>query len=82
MDICSVCLNRLEKSPGNCNDPMIHFNDTNCRPREIYTTTCNHKFHHCCWYSYVYITTGIDTDGERGIVDCPLCRTAINVCIK
>lgn len=82
MDSCSLCLDSLDKISGICNDynmDNIHYS-LKCYGNKIYKTSCNHKFHKCCIYSYLWHQTGADCPGEEALIKCPNCRN--NVLIK
>jgi hypothetical protein len=82
MSLCTLCLCDLENISDICQDMSetnIHYS-INCHRTKIYTTSCNHKFHKCCIYSYVWHETGSDCVGEIGKIKCPYCRQ--NIIIK
>lgn len=84
MDSCSLCLGDLKKVSYICKDyssTNIHYSIT-CHHKKIYTTLCNHKFHKCCIYSYVWHQTGADCPGEEARIKCPNCRNTLNIKIE
>lgn len=84
MNLCSLCLGNLEDISDICQDKSfsnIHYT-IKCHRAKIYTTSCNHKFHKCCIYSYVWYETGSDCPGEIGEIKCPYCRTKIFIKIE
>ena len=78
---CPICIESVSEPPSICISD-IHYCDANCFPSKIHKTSCGHVYHHCCWYSYVYVKTGMDTDGECGQVVCPLCRQMDDVYVS
>ena len=84
MDSCSLCLDNLNTISSICKDYSklnIHYS-IKCHHTKIYTTSCNHKFHKCCIYSYVWHQTGADCPGELGEIKCPYCRTKLFIKIE
>ena len=84
MSLCSLCLDDLEIISENCQDhsPTNMHYSIQCYGNKIYKTICNHKFHKCCIYSYLWHCTGADCEGEIGIIKCPLCNNLLNIKIE
>ena len=84
--LCVFCLNKTSEISDGCNDKYsknnTHFTmRCHSRTRNIFTAQCGHKFHRCCLYSYTWLMTGCDVEGETGTISCPLCRKKIEVTI-
>lgn len=84
MDCCSLCLENLNTISNICHDyniNNIHYS-LKCYNTQIYKTSCNHKFHKCCIYSYLWHQTGADCPGEKETIKCPICRSNILIEIE
>ena len=84
MTWCSLCLGNLENSSDNCKDfsPSNMHYSTKCYNNKLYKTSCNHSFHKCCMYSYVWYCTWADCEDEIGNIKCPLCNTSVDIKIE
>lgn len=84
MDLCSLCLTNLNTISTICQDVSlnnIHYS-LKCHHTNLYQTSCNHKFHKCCIYSYLWHQTGADCPNEEGIINCPNCRKQLIIKIE
>ena len=80
---CPICLTSLYKKSDICKDfsPFnIHFTNE-CHGKKLFKTSCNHTFHKCCIFSYLWFETGCDIKGEKGNINCPYCKKNISITI-